>query len=41
MIKNNRGHIVTIASIAGHMGVAGLADYCGSKFAAVKFKSFF
>merc|ERR1712125_316547 len=25
----------SIASIAGHLGVAGLADYCGSKFAAV------
>ena len=37
MIKNNSGHIVTIASIGGHMGVCGLADYCASKFGAVGF----
>lgn len=35
MIQRNKGHVVSIASIAGHLGVAGLVDYCGSKFAAV------
>ncbi|PLW06028.1 hypothetical protein PCANC_27398 [Puccinia coronata f. sp. avenae] len=35
MIKKNSGHIVTIASILGHVGVAGVADYCGSKAAAI------
>eukprot|EP01102_Stenamoeba_stenopodia_P003263 TRINITY_DN13203_c0_g1_i1.p1 TRINITY_DN13203_c0_g1~~TRINITY_DN13203_c0_g1_i1.p1 ORF type:complete len:287 (-),score=65.75 TRINITY_DN13203_c0_g1_i1:93-953(-) len=37
MIKQNSGHIVSIASAAGLNGVAGLADYCASKFAAVGF----
>jgi len=37
MIKANEGHIVTIASAAGLVGVNGLADYCASKFAAVGF----
>ena len=37
MIQKNKGHIVTIASIAGHTGVAGLADYSASKFGAVGF----
>ena len=35
MVKRDKGHIVTIASIAGLLGVAGLSDYCGSKYAAV------
>ena len=35
MIEQNHGHIVTIASSAGTLGVAGLCDYCASKFAAV------
>lgn len=35
MIKNRRGHIVTIASMAGLTGLPGLSDYCGSKFGAV------
>lgn len=34
MVKNNEGHIVTIASAAGLTGVAGLVDYCASKFGA-------
>ncbi|CAL8343385.1 unnamed protein product [Merluccius merluccius] len=37
MIANNHGHLVSIASSAGLIGVNGLADYCGSKFAAVGF----
>lgn len=37
MIKENKGHIVTIASAAGIVGVNGLADYCASKFGAVGF----
>lgn len=37
MLKRNRGHLVSIASAAGLFGVAGLADYCASKFAAVGF----
>ncbi|XP_077984274.1 epidermal retinol dehydrogenase 2-like [Glandiceps talaboti] len=35
MIANNHGHLVTIASMAGSMGAAGLVEYCASKFAAV------
>jgi all-trans-retinol dehydrogenase (NAD+) len=35
MLSRNHGHIVTVASMAGHCGQAGLVDYCGSKFAAV------
>jgi all-trans-retinol dehydrogenase (NAD+) len=34
MIARNTGHIVTIASAAGLIGVGGLADYSASKFAA-------
>lgn len=37
MLDKNHGHIVTIASNAGCVGIAGLADYCASKFAAVGF----
>lgn len=37
MIDVGTGHIVTIASAAGVIGVAGLADYCASKWAAVGF----
>jgi len=37
MLKLNRGHVVTIASMAGTLGVAGLVDYCASKFGAVGF----
>jgi all-trans-retinol dehydrogenase (NAD+) len=37
MIAENRGHVVTIASAAGIIGVAGLAAYCASKWAAVGF----
>ncbi|XP_064597420.1 epidermal retinol dehydrogenase 2-like [Liolophura sinensis] len=37
MLEKNHGHIVSIASAAGLVGVTGLADYCASKFAAVGF----
>lgn len=37
MIKANFGHLVTIASAAGWIGVNSLADYCASKFASVGF----
>eukprot|EP00056_Hartaetosiga_gracilis_P014161 m.239882 g.239882 ORF g.239882 m.239882 type:complete len:312 (-) comp14157_c0_seq1:107-1042(-) len=37
MLEHNHGHIVTIASSAGLFGIAGLTDYCASKFAAVGF----
>jgi all-trans-retinol dehydrogenase (NAD+) len=37
MLERNSGHIVTIASAAGIIGVKGLADYSASKFAAVGF----
>jgi all-trans-retinol dehydrogenase (NAD+) len=37
MIARNAGHLVTVASAAGLVGVAKLADYCASKFAAVGF----
>ncbi|MGI9579212.1 MAG: SDR family oxidoreductase [Microthrixaceae bacterium] len=37
MIRRNRGHVVTIASAAGLVGVSKLADYSASKHAAVGF----
>ena len=37
MIEKNHGHLVTIASMAGKFGSAGLCDYCASKFAVVGF----
>lgn len=37
MIASNHGHLVSIASSAGLIGVNGLADYCASKFAAIGF----
>ncbi|CAO2639137.1 Estradiol 17-beta-dehydrogenase 11 [Lemmus lemmus] len=37
MMKNNHGHIVTVASAAGHSVVPFLLAYCSSKFAAVGF----
>jgi len=35
MLKHKQGHIVNIASLAGHAGSTKLVDYCASKFAAV------
>jgi all-trans-retinol dehydrogenase (NAD+) len=37
MLERNSGHLVTIASAAGLIGVKGLADYSASKFAAFGF----
>lgn len=37
MMESNKGHIVSIASMAGFVGVPRLVDYCTSKFAAVGF----
>ena len=35
MISRQDGHIVNVASLAGHSGINKLVDYCASKFAAV------
>jgi len=37
MMKKNHGHVVTVASGAGLVGIHKLADYCASKFGAVGF----
>lgn len=37
MLSRDHGHIVTIASVAGLVGVNRMADYCASKFADVGF----
>ncbi|XP_022700251.1 epidermal retinol dehydrogenase 2-like isoform X1 [Varroa jacobsoni] len=37
MQSSNHGHIVSIASLAGQVGVNRLTDYCGSKYGAVGF----
>lgn len=37
MMKKSSGHIVNIASMAGHTGVNKLIDYCASKHGAVGF----
>lgn len=37
MIKNNKGHIANIASVAGLTGCPVIVDYCTSKHAAVGF----
>ncbi|GMR46410.1 hypothetical protein PMAYCL1PPCAC_16605, partial [Pristionchus mayeri] len=41
MIERNHGHLVTVASIAGKLGVAGLVDYCASKHGAAGFHASF
>lgn len=35
MMKNNHGHIVTIASVAGLIGTYNCTDYSSTKFAAI------
>jgi len=37
MIKNKKGHIVTIASMASFTSVAGMAEYCATKASALAF----
>lgn len=37
MLRHNKGHIVTIASTASFIGVAGLADYTATKAAILSF----
>ncbi|KAI4487053.1 hypothetical protein M0802_012076 [Mischocyttarus mexicanus] len=37
MMESNKGHIVSIASMAGYAGIPRLVDYCTSKHAAVGF----
>ncbi|XP_040273988.1 17-beta-hydroxysteroid dehydrogenase 13-like [Bufo bufo] len=37
MMKKNRGHIATVASVCGHLGLTYMVDYCASKFGAVGF----
>lgn len=37
MLERDHGHIVSIASMAGYVGIPKLVDYCSSKFAAVGF----
>ncbi|TGZ37228.1 Short chain dehydrogenase/reductase family 16C member 6, partial [Temnothorax longispinosus] len=37
MLENNKGHIVSVASLAGQCGIPKLVDYCTSKFAAMGF----
>lgn len=37
MLARKSGHIVTISSVMGLAGAAGLTDYCASKFATVGF----
>lgn len=37
MMNNNHGHIVTVASAAGHFVISFMVAYCSSKFAAVGF----
>lgn len=38
MLEDNKGHIVSIASLAGFVGVPCLVDYCTSKYAAIGFE---
>lgn len=33
MIESNRGHLVSISSVLGLLGMRGVSDYCSSKFA--------
>ena len=35
MLEENHGHIVTVSSLLGFMGMPGAADYCAKKFATI------
>ena len=37
MLTRNHGHIVSINSMLGLLGLGGAADYCASKFGALGF----
>lgn len=37
MLKQRSGHIVNVASVAGSIGIPGMAAYCASKFAMLGF----
>jgi short-subunit dehydrogenase len=37
MLEQRSGHIVNVASVAGSMGIPGMASYCASKFAMLGF----
>ncbi|KAF7405598.1 hypothetical protein HZH68_004967 [Vespula germanica] len=37
IIESNKGHIVSIASVAGHIGFPKAVEYCTSKYAVVGF----
>lgn len=37
MMESNKGHIVSIASMASQCGIPKLVDYCASKYAVVGF----
>lgn len=37
MIAENKGHVVTVASAASYVSVAGMADYCATKGAVLAF----
>lgn len=39
MIEKDHGHIITVASMAGYVGMSKLVDYCASKFGAVSLVS--
>lgn len=35
MVRKNRGHVVTMASLASFLGIGGMADYCCTKASAL------
>lgn len=37
MIKNNHGHVITVASMASFAALGEMADYCGTKASAMAF----
>lgn len=37
MIRENHGHVITVASMASFIGMGEMADYCGSKASALAF----
>ncbi|MGI0060718.1 MAG: SDR family NAD(P)-dependent oxidoreductase, partial [Nitrosotalea sp.] len=37
MLEQRSGHIVNVASVAGSIGIPGMASYCASKFAMLGF----